>query len=194
MIKNMFSFRSPAFKAVFEKMWRAHFMAACLARDVAEALGRDDSDEMYLLGLMHNIGELFLLRVFGELFQKQSNQLLSMDEVLTMVRDYHTVFGEGLVRKWNLGDTFAYVTRYHHDLNEYADTSPEKKDDRIRMYIVNLANQLALYAGCNYHKQAMPGPSLPESYEVLEMPTEARETLRDRSHALFSEVMQGLPV
>ncbi len=188
-IKDMFTFRSPAFKSVFDKMWRAQFMSACLAREIAVALEMEEAEEVYLVGLMHNIGELFLLRVFGELFQKQNNQLLSMDEVLTMVRQYHTVFGEGLVRKWDLGESFAFTTRHHHDLDMYAAEDPENADNRKLLYIVNLANQLAIYAGASYHKKAMPGPSLPESYEFLKMPPEARERLRDRAHGLYQELI-----
>jgi HD-like signal output (HDOD) protein len=188
-IKEMFTFRSPAFKAVFDKMWRAQFMAACLAREIALALEMEDAEEVYLIGLMHNIGELFLLRVFGELFQKQNNQLLSMDEVLTMVREYHTVFGEALVRKWDLGESFAFTTRNHHDLDKYNEDDEENVQNRKLLYIVNLANQLAIYAGCSYHKQTMPGPSLPDSYAFLEMPPEARETLRDRANTLYQELI-----
>ena len=56
-------------------MWRSHFLTACLCREIATAIESDDPEELYLMGLMHNIGELFLLRVLGEFFQKQNNQL-----------------------------------------------------------------------------------------------------------------------
>ncbi len=187
-VKGMFTFRSPAFKSVFEKMWRAHFMAACLSREIASALEMEDPEEAYLVGLMHNIGELFLLRVFGEFFQRQNNQLLSMDEVMEVVRTYHNVFGEALVRKWDLGDVFAYTNRHHHDLDEYVKDDPEHADNRKMLYLVNLANQLTQYAGLVYDKKSLAAPSLPDSYEALGLPPENREGLRDLSEKLSNQL------
>ena len=191
-IKDMFQFRSPAFKAVFDKMWRAQFVSACLAKEVSEASKIGTPDEMYLIGLMHNIGELFLLRVLGEIFQRQNNQILSMDEVLDMVRDYHPVFGEGLMKKWDLGDAFAFITRNHHSIEAYQ--TPEDGDDeataliRKQMHVVNLADQLVLYVGGGYHKKELPAPGLAQSYDVLELDPDAKESLRNRAQEMYVEV------
>ncbi|MBV71858.1 MAG: hypothetical protein CMH52_11055 [Myxococcales bacterium] len=186
-VKGMFQFRSPAFKAVFDKMWRCHFMSACLARDVAEAAELGEVEEVYLVGLIHNIGELFLLRVFGELFQRQNNQVLSMDEVLDMVRDYHCVFGEALVKKWDLGDQFAFVTRHHHDLKMYRDTEDESGHVKL-MHCINLADQLVNYTGATYYTKALPAPSLQESYQVIEVDADAKEKLRHRAEEMYGEL------
>ena len=90
----------------------------------------EEPEEVFLIGLMHDIGELFLLRVFGELFQRQNNQILSMPEVLDMVRDYHCVFGEALMKKWDLGDVFCFVTRNHHNLEMYRKEDEETSQFR----------------------------------------------------------------
>ncbi len=188
-MKDMFQFRSPAFKAVFDKMWRAQFISACLAKEVSEASKIGTPDEVYLIGLMHNIGELFLLRVLGEIFQRQNNQILSMDEVLDMVRDYHCIFGEGLVNKWDLGESFAFITRNHHTLEAYhGEEGDEKSDLRQLMHVVNLADQLVLYVGGGYHKKELPAPGLAESYDALEMEADAKERLRNRAQEMFVEV------
>ena len=102
-LKNMFQFRSPAFKAIFDKMWQTHVLVAKVAREIANERQKENADEAYLWGLLHNIGELFLLRVFGEFFQRHKNQILSMDEVLSMVREWHPVFGAGLIKKMGVG-------------------------------------------------------------------------------------------
>ncbi|MGB0646728.1 MAG: HDOD domain-containing protein, partial [Bradymonadia bacterium] len=113
-IKAMFQFRSPAFKAIFDKMWQQHFLVAKIAREIARSRAKENADELYLFGLVHNIGELFLLRVFGEFFQRNNNQILSMDEVLSMVREWHTVFGAGLLKKWDMGDDVEFLAKVHH--------------------------------------------------------------------------------
>jgi len=188
-MKDMFQFRSPAFKAVFDKMWRAQFISACLAKEVAESSGIGTPDEVYLIGLMHNIGELFLLRVLGEIFQRQNNQILSMDEVLDMVRDYHCVFGEGLMKKWDLGESFAFITRHHHTLDAYRNRDDESKAELQKlMHVVNLADQLVLYVGGGYHKKELPAPGLAESYEALQINAEAKEKLRNRAQEMYVDV------
>ena len=186
-IKGMFQFRSPAFKSVFDKMWRCHFMSACLARDVAQAAGLEEPEEVYLIGLIHNVGELFLLRVFGELFQRQSNQVLSMDEVLDMVRDYHCVFGGALINKWELGEDFAFVTKEHHTIESYRGEGLD--ESRLKLiHCVNLADQLVNYTGAAYYPKSLPGPSLPESYDVLQIEPEAKDKLRHRAEEMFNEL------
>ncbi|MEE2786769.1 MAG: HDOD domain-containing protein [Myxococcota bacterium] len=188
VIKGMFNFRSPAFKAVFEKMWRSHFLTACMCREIAVAIEVQDPEELYLMGLMHNIGELFLLRVLGEFFQKQNNQLLSMPEVLEMLRQWHTQFGESLINKWNLGDEFAYVARYHHDMGEYFNKDEERAEMRKNLHIVNLANQLGKHIGVSYYAKELPAPGLHDSYEAIGVPAEVRENLRKRVEEMADEL------
>ena len=189
VIKNMFNFRSPAFKSVFDKMWRSHFLTAYMCREIAVNIEMDEPEEMYLMGLLHNIGELFLLRVLGEFFQKQNNQLLSMPEVLGMVRQWHTVFGESLIKKWSLGDEFAYVARHHHDLDIYFAEDEEGAPLRKKLHVVNLANQLTKHVGVGYYEKELPAPGIHDSYEALDVPAENRDALRERVHELYKEIM-----
>ena len=188
VIKNMFNFRSPAFKAIFDKMWRNHCLTAQMCREIATTMEMDEPEEMYLMGLLHNIGELFLLRVLGEFFQKQNNQLLSMPEVLDMVRQWHTVFGESLIKKWNLGDEFAFVARNHHDLDVYFQQDEEGAALRKKLHVVNLANQLTKHVGVGYYEKELPAPGIHDSYEAIGIPAESRDALRERVHALSGEI------
>ena len=110
-----------------------------------------------------------------------------MDEVLEMVRDYHCVFGEGLVKKWDLGEQFAYITRNHHNLDEYRSDDEEQADMRKMMHAVNLADQLVSYVGGNYYTKGLPAPPLAESYQALGVDPDTKETLRDRAQTLFQE-------
>ena len=178
-VKEMFQFRSPAFKAIFDKMWQAHFLVAKIAREIYVQRGKESADEIYLHGLLHNIGELFLLRVFGEFFQKHNNQILSMDEVLGMIREWHTVFGAGLLKKWELSDDLEFVAKVHHTPAAYTDeTTTEQRKDIL--YTVALANQLAEYAGRSYYAKNLYLPGIQDCYEHLQMSSEAKDKLRER--------------
>lgn len=185
-LQGMFTFRSPAFKQVFRDMWKAQFMSACLCRDVARECGVGDPDEMYLLGLMHNIGELFLLRVFGELFQRHNNQVLSMNDVLGVIREWHCVFGEGLMKKWDMGDTFMQVARRHHDMEAFrGDVDPAVVK---LMHVINLGDQLTEVAGVTYYAKSLPGPSIQDSYEAIGCPMDKRDALRIRAEEMRDDL------
>ncbi|MCA9539691.1 MAG: HDOD domain-containing protein [Myxococcales bacterium] len=187
-LQGMFTFRSPAFKKVFRTMWRGQFMTACLCRDIASALKVGDADEMYLLGLMHNIGELFLLRVFGELFQRHNNQVLSMDDVLNVIREWHTVFGAGLMKKWDMGDTFIEIARSHHDMESYRGDKLDAAAIKL-MHIVNIAVQLTEVVGISYYAKSLPGPSIQDSYEAIGAPMDKRDEFRLRAEEMREEVV-----
>jgi HD-like signal output (HDOD) protein/ActR/RegA family two-component response regulator len=178
-IKDMFQFRSPAFKAIFDKMWQSHFLVAKVSREIAVQREKDNVDETYLFGLVHNIGELFLLRVFGEFFQRNNNQILSMDEVLSMVREWHTVFGAGLLKKWEMGEEIEFVAKVHHTPAAYTDenTPPDQKD---MLYTIALACQLSEYSGHSYYTKGLYLPGIQECYEYLKLSTEAKDQLRDK--------------
>ncbi len=186
-LQGMFTFRSPAFKQVFRDMWKAQFMSACLCRDVARECGVGDPDEMYLLGLMHNIGELFLLRVFGELFQRHNNQVLSMNDVLGVIREWHCVFGEGLMKKWDMGDTFMQVARKHHDMEAYRGDELDPQVIKL-MHVINLGDQLTEVAGVSYYAKSLPGPSIQDSYEAIGCPMDKRDALRIRAEEMRDDL------
>jgi len=186
-LQGMFTFRSPAFKQVFRDMWKAQFMSACLCRDVARECAVGDPDEMYLLGLMHNIGELFLLRVFGELFQRHNNQVLSMNDVLGVIREWHCVFGEGLMKKWDMGETFMLVARRHHDMDAYRSSEIDAQVVKL-LHVINLGDQLTEIAGVTYYAKSLPGPSIQDSYEAIGCPLDKRDALRVRAEEMRDDL------
>ena len=184
-LKNMFQFRSPAFKAIFDKMWQTHVLVAKVAREIANERQKENADEAYLWGLLHNIGELFLLRVFGEFFQRHKNQILSMDEVLSMVREWHPVFGAGLIKKWELGADLELLAKVHHTPSAYTDESLTDDQKEI-LYTVALANQLSSYSGKSYYAKAMFLPGIQECYEALSLSNEMKDNLREKLPELLA--------
>jgi HD-like signal output (HDOD) protein len=187
VLKDRFHFKNQAFRQVFERMWRAHYMSACLTRAIAETAQLGDPEEMYLLGLLHNVGELFLLRVFGELYQRHNNQLLQMDEVLSNIRDWHTTFGSALINKWDLGQEFADVTKYHHD-RSFFETEGVDPELIKKLHAVNLADQLTTHMGYKYYKRPPASFAVQESYETLELPAETKDSLREKAQEIVAEL------
>ncbi len=184
---DFFTFKSPAFKKVFDQVWKAHYITATLAKEISEKTEIGDPEETFLLAATHNVGELFLLRVCGELFQRHSNQVLSMDDVLNIIRDRHPAFGAGLLKKWEFPSTYIVVANRHHDIEAYRSDELDKSVVKI-MHIVNLACRLTEYAVGSYYSKPMGGPSIRDSHQALETSGELRNEFRLRSEVLREQV------
>lgn len=187
--RGLFAFRSPAFKQVFKSMWQGHLVSACITREVGRQVQlKGDADELYLLGLLHNAGEPFLLRVFAEIFMRQSNQVLSMEEVLGVIRDWHTIFGASLMQKWNMGEKFETVARLHHEIESY-DASQLGEETVRQLHVVNVGDRLVEMIGPTFYPQPPDSPSLEDSYDYLGITSlEDRDKLRKRAEEIRDEM------
>ena len=91
-------------------LWERQVTGACIARALAARVGEPDVEEIYLLALFADVGELFLLGVLSHL----SGSIDLQGPWIEVLREWHPNFGAALVRKWGLGPRFAMVARYHH--------------------------------------------------------------------------------
>lgn len=108
-----------------EEFWR-HSISVGIAANVLYARsrknlsGRYQKDLLHLCGLLHDIGKIVLEQFMHDEFiasiqaSQTRNIPLYQAEVEVMGLD-HTEIGDWLAKKWNLSDTVAAVTRWHHD-------------------------------------------------------------------------------
>ncbi len=186
--RGMFAFRTPAFKQVFRSMWQGHLVSANLCRELLAEIGApNEEDETYLLGLLHNCGEPFLLRVFAEIFMRQNNQVLSMEEVLEVIRDYHGLFGSSLMAKWNMGELFTTVAGRHHDPAAYEDGAVDPNTLKL-MHACNLCDRVVEHVGPSFYPSPPAGPQGPDSFEALQLPEERWDTLVARAQEMKEEM------
>ncbi len=185
--RGMFAFRTPAFKQVFKAMWQGQLVGACLARELCSEAKLKDPDEVYLAGLLHNAGEPFLLRVFAELFMRQNNQVLSMEDVLNVIREWHTVFGAGLLRNWEMDDTFEYIARRHHDIDAYDASQSGDKTFRM-MHVVNIGDRMVELIGPPVYATPPPGPSAEDSFDALKLKPARFDHYRKRAEEIRDEL------
>ncbi len=185
--RGMFAFRTPAFKQVFKAMWQGQLVGACLARELCSEAKLKDPDEVYLAGLLHNAGEPFLLRVFAELFMRQNNQVLSMEDVLNVIREWHTVFGAGLLQNWEMNDTLEYIARHHHDIDAYDASQAGDKTFRM-MHVVNIGDRMVELIGPPVYATPPPGPSAEDSFDALKLKPARFDHYRKRAEEIRDEL------
>ena len=130
---------------------------------------------------------LSIRTIVGELFQRHNNQVLSMNDVLAVIREWHCVFGEGLMKKWDMGETFMQVARRHHDMEAFRGGDLDPQVIKL-MHVVNLGDQLTEIAGVTYYAKSLPGPSIQDSYEAIGCSMDKRDAFRIRAEEMRDEL------
>ncbi len=126
-----------------KRVWESNLEEARAAVAVSAYLEEVNADEAYLLGMMHDIGNIVYARIkesFGVLKDRagilpvaileQERQLFGTD---------HTVIGFLLSRHWKLPDTISLAIYHHHKL-----TCQHITDSKVRSMValLKLANYL----------------------------------------------------
>jgi HD-like signal output (HDOD) protein len=101
-------------------LWKRSMACAVGARWLAEQSGnRALAEEAFLAGLMHDIGELFLLKVLEKLALDPASPLPLTEPLMYEVLEaMHNDLGYRLMIKWGLPEQYAVVAR-DHSLQEF---------------------------------------------------------------------------
>jgi HD-like signal output (HDOD) protein len=97
-------------------LWCHSFVCATGARWLAQQTGYDTlAEEAFLAGLLHDIGELFLLKVL-DLLARDPEHPVPMTKALVgeVLEAMHHDIGHRLLLKWELPEMYARVARDHH--------------------------------------------------------------------------------
>jgi len=125
MVSSMSSNRGGTLNII--QLWQ-HSMSVAMAMEVlSRAMPvdiRPPSEEIYLAGLLHDIGFLVLQYINPDLSNRfhariAAEKSRSFDEIeAEMLEISHSELGALLAQHWNLGETIVAVLRHHHSNNE----------------------------------------------------------------------------
>ncbi|MDO8632826.1 MAG: HDOD domain-containing protein, partial [Phycisphaerales bacterium] len=95
-----------------ELLWRRSLASACIMRGLAR-FGRLDADEAYLLGLLHDIGSVIVLRIVRT-EEKRGFADVDLDTFEYLCRQSHQEFGELIADAWKLPADIKSLIAAHH--------------------------------------------------------------------------------
>lgn len=164
--------------------------AACVAagsKMLAKAcrLGADAAEQLFVAGLLHDIGKLMLVQYLAE-HQKgvATAASISSFERATIGLD-HTEAGALVTAKWNLSKEVQDVIKAHHDEN--VQTSEKS------IAVVRLADAVAHERGIGYLPQKSPPAIIhPADLAVLTLQPDTWAALRDELAAAMDEAVASL--
>jgi putative nucleotidyltransferase with HDIG domain len=137
--------------SMYKEIWNHCNKVAFYAKNLAIRFGYQNiTEQVYLAGLLHDLGKIVLLSTSGALSEWISTVTMQRNiRTSTIIEELsigisHSTIGEIIARKWNLPQYLIETIKNHH--------SPLNKDNRYKdiVNIVYLANEMVLLESKKY--------------------------------------------
>lgn len=117
------SIAHPELKSYSQLLWKHAIGCAIGCRWLAEKTGCPHlSQEAFIAGLLHDIGNLLILKVLdGILSSQETLKCFSRELITEIMLSMHTESGHQLMQRWNLPEVYCDIVRDHH--REQTDTN-----------------------------------------------------------------------
>lgn len=144
-VLNALSSPSPRIVEIQKAFWQHSFASATCAETIAKAknLPKKDVEMIFIAGLLHDVGRLFLFTLFNLPYQEVLKESINRTEPVESVEDRilgvtHAQLGGILGEKWNFPETLVGLIQTH---DKVTDTS---SDAHYCVHISDaIANELA---------------------------------------------------
>ena len=125
-----------------ERFWRHSIATGVIAKIICPKLELGRLDNLYLAGLIHDVGAVVLDRfkhdVYKEIIELTRKENISIREAEEQVMGAsHDTVGGWLMEKWKLPQVFVEVASYHHSV------LPASDKYRLTVAVISLADLFA---------------------------------------------------
>lgn len=135
--KSLYETDRAQFRIMMDKLWVHSLACAYGSKLIAEYLQLPQSEKLFLMGLVHDIGKSLLLKAFTDVSKIHN---INFDIIQANIQQGHLSIGGVLLRRWGFDDLFIRVVTTHEDPELTAETEKE-------MLVVHLANMLTRTIG-----------------------------------------------
>ena len=154
LVRNALAVGAGPLRDVGERMWRNTLVVAQGARELAGRVKGVDVDTVYLAGLLHNVGELVLVRLYSDL-QTGSSAEIDMASLEPQIEALHQGVGGKVLRAWKMAPVMIRIASEHHKSR----AAPWSRVDLKTRDLVMLAWHTAAELGYAWQATAPEGPS-----------------------------------
>ncbi|MFT5699295.1 MAG: two-component system cell cycle response regulator [Desulforhopalus sp.] len=172
----------------FKRFWERSLASAVASRLILENVKGADTEQIFISGLLQNLGELILAKIFPEQYDEvlakvEDNQydLLAAEESVFGIN--HTIVGTEIARSWGFPAILTEPIQYHHNPSGY-----EGKDQTVlttvrAVYLSDLlVNILFSEKPEKFHQQFRS-----EAAKLLRLTPEEIENILEQVHIKFKE-------
>jgi HD-like signal output (HDOD) protein len=174
--KNLYSRGSSGLQE--RLMWEHALVTGLAGRAYGKQLRLPRTEEVFLAGLMHDIGKSVMGIKFPDRYSAMIRTVYNEQgdtlelELETFGFD-HTMVGEALLHSWNLAQSIEQAVRWHH---EPAETP---KENRNLSALVALGNQMALDQKIGIGRPESLAHATQQALEILNLTPDQLEGHRD---------------
>ncbi len=172
----------------FEKFWEKSLASAVTARLILEHVKGAETEEVFVSGLLQNLGELILARSFPVEYDKvlqaiEENKEDSFSAEEAVFGLNHTLVGVEVAKSWGFPDVLLIPLQYHHHPEDYTGPNIAIRSTVRAVYLSDLLVNI-LYSDKPeiFHKQFRK-----EAGKLLGLTTEHIETILNQVHIKVKE-------
>jgi putative nucleotidyltransferase with HDIG domain len=138
--RGLFESENKSLKQLLEKLWMHSFATACLGKRLGETLKIKNTDNIFLMGILHDIGKMLLMKAVVDIFPEAC---VAEPKLQRAIHEIHTTFGAVLLKKMRFSAAFIQVAEFHHWNTYPNETAPE-------LMIIHLADFLSYEIGFGF--------------------------------------------
>lgn len=154
--------------ALARTIWEHSLAVALLAREYSRILKMRGNEEVFMCGLLHDIGKIMLLRADLQAYL----QITEINHEKTMLKEESKVFGYNhsqvgalVVRRWQLPENICHAILNHHD-------TAQAVESVLISHLVNVADTVANHYGFGLRSEDASALSNMQSAIVLRLSDE----------------------
>lgn len=167
---------------LLKKLWEHSLSCAYASEILSEIIKLKMPDEVFTMGLFHDIGKLMLLQIVAELESGGAFEYgVDKRELFKILNEYHGNFGGALLKKWRFPKEYPNISLYHHKLKEADPISKE-------LLVVNLANIIVKTMGYGQEQPEKTDIENTDSFRFLKMTDTKIAVVKDH----INEMMQNV--
>ena len=172
-----------------KSFWEHSIACGTLSRILASYKGIQNTERLFLAGLIHDIGRLVLynyapIHARNALQQAISNNRLLYELEHETLSFDHATLGALLLRKWKLPKSLENSVEHHH--------SPQNSQDPLEPAIVHLANVMTIALGIGSSGERFVPPLEPEAWECIGLSKNILSLAIDQLDNQLEEIMRVL--
>ncbi|MBN1868678.1 HDOD domain-containing protein [Candidatus Sumerlaeota bacterium] len=163
--ENLFKTQSPYMARLMLRLWMHSLCCAYANEQIARSLEIPDSDDYFIMGLLHDIGKLLVIHLVERGIAQKTDwaaEGVSEGVVLELMNRRHHDYGRLLMENWNYPSVFADVAMLHDD----ADSLAGSGEPVIVTYFSNLLSRKLGYSLVPYDGDPLSDHRLAEALNV----------------------------
>ncbi len=115
--KQVYDTKDRMLQGIMQKLWTHASVSSIGCRWIARRAGMAElAENAFLAGLLHDLGQVVLMRVFDRVIASGKGAMFTEDIILEILESpLHCRFGAEIIDRWKLPAIYKTVTAEHHD-------------------------------------------------------------------------------